>query len=312
MTFIILGSAFIIVLIGLYFTSRSAEKPNGNILIGVTLPREHHTNPEVLLIVKAYHKANLLCLFASLLGMLAAYFLRAYISIILLYLIVFTFFMFFAFNKVFTKYFNQLYALKKQNQWFVGSTHVVSVDTEVSRIKNTFPVSSLWFIPAAVISLIPLLFSRLNGTLFILQIFTVLFVAICYLVYRMICKDRTITYSENSEISMALNSVYKKEWSRFWVITACFMSCWGGVISFVQANQRGSTVYFVIACLVSFIPTILYMVCVYTKIRNTRNRLLALDNASVCDDEDAFWEKGYYYNPNDSRTMVEKRVGIVT
>ena len=65
-------------------------------------------------------------------------------------------------------------------------------------------------------------------------------------------------------------------------------------------------VYIVFSCII-IIPMILAQI----NVRKARNRFMRLVNEEVYIDEDEYWVFGamFYNNPNDSRSMVEKRIG---
>ncbi len=300
-----------IILLTIYFVFRLAEKPNGNILLGVTLPYEQLKNEEILHIVKRYHNANLKCLFIFMFILIPTYLIKEYMSFLLLYSTIFFIILFYVNNKVYMKYFKRLYNLKKENKWFVGATHIVSIDTEVSRLKNTFVVSKLWFAPSLIISLIPL-FSTKIQEFYIFSIYTLLMVITYYLSYLITLKCKTITYSENTDINFTLNKVYKMEWSKCWVMSSYFASIFGTITFFFLSNQSYKTIYLIATIIIASISPLFYLVFTYNKIRSIKNKLLLLDSAIIYADDDEFWESGYYYNPNDNRTFVEKRLGIGT
>ncbi|MEG0617617.1 MAG: hypothetical protein RR508_08655 [Oscillospiraceae bacterium] len=84
MIIIILSITELIVLLSFYYNYYSCEKPNGNLLLGVTLPKEQINNIEVSAVVKQYHKANLIWLLMSVIIYLPCIALCKYISLLIM------------------------------------------------------------------------------------------------------------------------------------------------------------------------------------------------------------------------------------
>lgn len=55
--------------------------------------------------------------------------------------------------------------------------------------------------------------------------------------------------------------------------------------------------------------SLLCIIYTYNRIRDAQNHLLQADKDAVYADDDEYWIRGYYYNPSDSRTTIEKRYG---
>ena len=47
----------------------------------------------------------------------------------------------------------------------------------------------------------------------------------------------------------------------------------------------------------------------YYHVRQMQNRLLSCSSEPIIADEDEYWAKGYYCNPHDTNTTIEKRIG---
>lgn len=310
MIYLMMLPAFIVMAIAMYYTCRLGEKPNGHILLGVTLPYEQMKHPQVLAIVKSYHKVNLHLLYLALAVLIPTYFIRDYISMILLYLTIYCTWLIFISHKNYVKYFRKLYELKKENDWFPGKTHVIRIDTEVSRLKNTFPVSWLWFLPSFLFCSIPFFLGRIQGILWIIPISCLLIVLLCFILYKVVSRDKTIIYSDDTDVNVALNRVYKREWSKYWVIASYGVGILNIAQFSLQWHERYYMIYFFALITLSIVCTVLPLFFTYSKIRSTRNRLLIMNTTTIQTDEDEFWIKGYYYNPDDPRTLVEKRIGI--
>jgi|GEM_PF-329928 len=300
-------------LIAIYATNRTGEKANGNILLGVTLPDSALKDNAVTYIVKKYHKAYSIVAFIFLLLILSFIFLRNYVSISTVYFMLWCISFLYTDRIVVNKYFNELYSLKREKEWWVGAHHIINIDTEVSRLKNTFPISKMWFFIPLIISLIPvtihLFYKNLNMYHWAISLCGIIPFIFSFLMYLVYTRDRTKTYSQNTEINLALNRIYKREWSKCWVIIAIMESVLFIIIPLILFNKISDSVFFLIFICISRPFVILPIIKAYNKVRAEKNIFLQLDNKAIYADHDQYWEKGYYYNSNDNRTLVEKRFG---
>ena len=123
----------------------TAAKPNKDILLNIRLPYDKLHDPAIPPIVQRYRKdCRNMCVGLAVLTvpMLAntqfsityGYMCVWFIALMGLVL----------YNGPQRRAFNALYALKQSNGWWVG-TPVVRVDTQVSAVRDTLPVSGVWF-----------------------------------------------------------------------------------------------------------------------------------------------------------------------
>jgi hypothetical protein len=146
-----------------------------------------------------------------------------------------------------------------------------------------------------------------------LSIFGVLVVILLFFFYLAYCKARTITYSDNTDINITLNRMYKREWTRCLVILAIVTSIFFTVSTFflIDMDNTYSTEMLIVIVVFTNIFVAVPIIYTYSKVRNVRNKLLRLLNEEVCTDDDEYWVFGamFYNNPNDNRIMVERRIG---
>jgi uncharacterized membrane protein len=302
-------------LIALYMTDRTGEKSNGNMLLGVTLPYHALKDEAIINIIKKYHNTYSFLALVFLTLTIPYLLIAEYISFTLIYFLVWSIGLLYLNQRIINKYYNELFLLKREKEWWVGTRHIISIDTEVSRLKNTFAISKKWFIVPLIISAIPIITALLNknqDAFFVPIAFGgIITLAMSFLIFLAYSKDRTATYSDNAEINIALNHVYKREWSKCWVMTATLESIFFITISFLISGMDYSSTHLILAICFSSLFTIVPIFLAHNKIRAERNRFLRLINEVMYTDDDQYWGKGamFYYNPNDNRAMVEKRMG---
>ncbi|BCJ94199.1 hypothetical protein acsn021_17680 [Anaerocolumna cellulosilytica] len=301
------------VLITLILTNKTAEKANGNILLGVSLPRFELQNSEVQKIVQKYHKSYTLAGFVFILLMFPLLIISKYTSISILYILAWCCLLFFVNSLIQKRYFSILYTVKKENKWYVGEKHILSIDTEVSRLKGKMPASPFWFIQAFIISLIPILLllhkQEYHLSSWIFPMCSIISVVIGFLAYRIVTKERVITYSENTEINLALNQIYRHQWSKCWILQAHIGTILYTLMFFlVQCNVLD---LFVMMVLLGISTCLTYapILSAYYTVRDERHNLLLFTSEEVYTDEDQYWATGNYKNPTDKRVWVENRLG---
>ncbi|MCL2704356.1 MAG: DUF5808 domain-containing protein [Defluviitaleaceae bacterium] len=309
--------AALIIIVAIYSTNRTGEKPNGNILLGVALPRHVLKNSAVINIISKYREAHSLLALIFLILTSPILFFSGYASAILLYLAVWIIVYIWLNQKLVGKYFMRLYSLKKENEWWMGTQRIISVDTEVSRLKGTFPVSKKWFIPPLIItvaSIMIILFSDNREMLFWpIAINGLILLFLFFMIYFIYSKSRTVVYSDSTEVNTELNRVFKREWTKCCVIIAFLQSCYFLALTFLLAADNTKNAEIIITA-ISFTYCIILIpvtFCAHNRIRGVRNRMRGLVNKEVYEDDDLCWAFGVmiYNNPKDSRTFVEKRMG---
>ena len=294
------------ILIAMHYTTVSSIKPNGNIILGLSIPTTHLLDERIVKICKELKKecnyVLLICLFANIL-MLPIY---EYVSFMLAFVLIYFLAVMGIYNVVFNKYVKQLKKLKVENEWYTENKNILSIDTELSRMKDTFPISRILFLPSFMIIVWCMFyFDNLFLNFYCLTIFITTIV-----LYEFTIKLRSITYSQNSGINTALNKAYKYHWSKCWIILS--YSYIGAIPMFVTINYDYYVIYTVISISIVSLITVLPMIIADSKIKKLRSKLLQIENEVIYVDEDEYWENGTYNNKNDSRIFIEKRVGVGT
>jgi len=298
----------IVILIVVFAVCRTGLKPNGNILLGVTLPNDVLKHDDALNIVKKYKKTCNLYVLVFLILLIPVVFLAEYFSILHLYFIIWSVTLFYLTEKIFVKHFDKLYALKRKNQWWVGCKNIISIDTEVSRLKNTFMVPDKWFILPFAVSIIIAVIAAYSNNLgidaIIVSITGIIMVAIFYGVFFAIGKTKTKVYSTSTDVNITLNHVFKREWSRCMLIGAVASSIYMGVLLFLNPVTVIIITYVFIAAIV--IPGAI----AFSRMRNARNKLMQYVDKDVYTDDDQYFRGLLYYNnPRDNSVFIEKRMG---
>lgn len=231
--------------------------------------------------------------------------------------------------KVIKKYANLMYDLKIGKGWQIPVKKAVAeVDTVVSRMKKTMPVSEIWLAVPAWICIGSFVWWFYSATeyrvLLISLAFNALaFIFFCYMHHRM-AHGKLKVYSEDSGLNYALNRVSKRAWTGcvVWdatllcgfqfIMTVLLHSYMTGVAA-GKEDLNGLLAGLVTCAVLSIILIFVVFFAAAGKVKQAKKELAEAANFSYAEDEDVYWKNGYYYNPGDTNTFVENRsLGITT
>ena len=231
--------------------------------------------------------------------------------------------------KVTRKYTNRMYELKISKGWGnPPKQSELTVDTVVSRMKKSMPVSEIWLaIPAWICigSFVWWFYSAAEYKMLLIPLITnvAAFAFFCYMYHRM-AHGKLKVYSEDSEINYALNRTAKKAWTGCVVWEASLLCGYHFAVtlllhSYMKNISAGveDTTGFWIGFIASTIGSLVLIFAVFfiaaNRVKQAKKELAAAADVSYAEDEDAYWRNGYYYNPQDTNTFVESRgYGVTT
>lgn len=196
----------------------------------------------------------------------------------------------------------ELKAIKSRRGWRRQDPAVITVDTGV--IEEPGWLSVWWFVPAAVLSFLPLLWER---TLWPLYVVNAVCVAAFWLGYRYAYRNKAERVDHDRDLTAVLTRVRRRSWGKMWLLAAWFMSLMGFAIALTAEHPRLSPLIMVLltAGLVG------YALHIEFSLRRVQEKLTAQSGRNWYVDEDDLWPGGvFYYNPNDSRLLINNRVGI--
>lgn len=205
--------------------------------------------------------------------------------------------------------------VKRSNNWYVGEKNIIRIDTKVTNLKDNMPISILWFIPSIVISILYVIrafFKREsigNITVYIALI-GLLVILIFMFLYNKYSNMRTNVYSNNTEVNMLCNRIYKKKWSLCWIVVS---TCNNITLALIIEGIIVETSLGFILCIIGMwltIFSVIIIICTSINIKESINKVVYASEDRLFTDTDEYWEEGYYCNPHDNRIMVEKRIGV--
>ncbi len=231
--------------------------------------------------------------------------------------------------KVVSKYTNHMYELKISKGWGNPPKETtLTVDTVVSRMKKSMPVSEIWLAVPAWICIGSFAWWFSEAAEYKILLISLIgnaaaFVLFCYMYHRM-AHGKLKVYSEDSEINFALNRAAKKAWTGCVVWEAILICGYHFAVTLLihsymknVADGKDDMTNFLVW---SIVGTVGFMALIFVvffvaanRVKRAKKELASAADFSYAEDEDAYWRNGYYYNPNDTNTFVESRgYGITT
>lgn len=313
---ITLGITNIIVVACMQFAYHVCGKYRDHMLLGVTFSQEQAEDGEVKAIAAQFQKQfRICCMIGYISGILVIFLFWGYMSIALIAYLFWIFGYIFLAQHMYIKFHKKMYRLKKEKGYTCGnSVREISVDTQLSRLKDTMPVSADWFLPSLIVPLLPWCsgafrqYAAQNHRDVLLIYSVILLVKICYYcVYVLFARKRSVVYSQNSDINIACNRSSKRGYSIVFVTLSFFDS-----ISFLFLLwDMGGIGYMSAVSLVIFvvIQSMIALTCLFSfyLIPSKQKQLLKEKAETVLVDEDEYWESGFYNNPEDNRLFVTDR-----
>ena len=284
-----------------YFAMRDEVKFKKNIAVGVTLPYEARTNLDVLRRLEQYKRElKRVCL------LLAA----AAVPCVLIQSTSATMFLWgmwiiFAIvlpNVPYARCNRDLKEIKAANGWSRQSRDILWVDT--AAIPKGKWLSPWLFAPAVLLCLLPLVWDRDLWAVYVIDAVCALG---CWLGYRYLYRNRAELVDDSGDLSRVLSHVRRRNWGRVWLYCAYSLALINLALWLMLRE--------VILGLVLILLLSVLLMCAAIRIefvtRRVQEKLTAESGKAWYTDEDDKWIWGLiYYNPNDSRVMVNNRVGI--
>lgn len=285
----------------LYVQLNNETKFKKNIAVGVTLPFEARENDQV--------KARLSRFTRELRWICAALFLIAvaciFIESLSLTMFLWCLWLIFCVVVPYIPYIlcnRDLKKLKQENGWKRTDSSIVTVDTSAMPANRW--LSPLWFVPALLLSLLPLIWERAFWPIYMVDALCVIGFFFCY---RYLYRNKSERVDENTELTMALTQIRRYNWGKNWLICAYSIALLSFVMPLMWVSPLLSMVLtFLLTFLIAF-----FCIRVEFKTRKMQEKLTAQSGKGAYIDDDDCWIWGiFYYNPNDSHTLVNNRIGV--
>lgn len=301
---LILWASMIWLLPLMYFLIKNEFKPKKNIIMGVTLPYAAQDDPEVKALLDSCGREMKLTFWLSLAAAVPNFLFMgfgAFMTYWLTWIVVICFVFFIPYIRCNTA----LKALKARRGWRrdAGALQAVA-DLKAAAIEIHW-ISPWWFLPPFLVSLLPLFFER---DLWWMLAIDALLVPVFYLCYRYLYRNRAEAVDADSQRTIALTRVRRYNWGRFWLVMAWATGLFNVglwlTLDHVWLCMAVTLLYGLVAC-AEAISTEL-------RVRRLQEKLTENCGPEVIDEDDHWIWGLFYYNPNDSRMLINARVGVNT
>lgn len=284
----------------LYFMLRNETKFKKNIAVGVTLPFEGRGHPDVLARLEQFKKQELLvCIGLILLG-IPGIFLEFTMSFSLWFVwitacVVVPYIPYVLCNR-------DLKRIKAENGWKRPSA-ADTVTVDLGAIPKPNWLSPWAFVPAFILSLAPLVFDRDFAVMYLIDAALI----VCFwLGYRYLFRNKAEIVDNNTTVTVALTRIRRCQWGKMWLLCAYSMAAINWLAYLTMYSPAAMTIG-IVAFSVVLVGASMY---VEFQTRRLQEKLTADSGKNFYVDDDDKWLGGLvYYNPNDSRTIINDRVG---
>ena len=282
-----------------------------NQILGVTLSREHAKHPEVQKVIKKFKIACYLVLLISIAFsfLMPAKMIGQYAEFYMLVLITANIFA----NWFVIHFYQQgLLSIKKEKAWIYKRTRVVTVDMNVSKEKGKSSVASIWTWLFLFLSFIPAVFLLLHAKA--RESYPIGFSLIgplcqlnaIYLYYQM--RHRHVpALSDNTEINKACARTEERINTMAATLLAFAMFVFWVMFN-ISVIYEKNAIFVVLSAIILVTVPIMIAYWQRKKIRTAENNFFGEMQERDIFEQESTWKWGCYYNPNDSRIIVPKRI----
>lgn len=275
-------------------------KVKKNIILGVTLPQEAREDADVQKEIASFKKHTWVMTGVLTVMAVLMYFLSGSAAYMTLWII----WLFFAVVLPYIPYVisnARLKTLKNEKGW-VQKKRTVRVDTSV--LKSQKWLSPWLFVPPVILCLVPLAFDREMAVLYII------FALMCtgfWFGYRWLYRNKAEMVDENARLTEVLTRIRRYNWGKMWLLISYGMAAYAIA---AWLSYRNAPASFLLTLAITVV------ICIFAfrlemKTRKLQEKLTAESGGDWYVDDDDHWIGGLiYYNPDDSRFIINQRIGL--
>lgn len=291
-----------------YFILRNEARFKKNISLGVTMPQEAREDKEVLTILTSFKKQVLIACVGVVicaLPFIALSFgssIGSSMTIWMIWIVLATVVPYVPY----VRHHLQLKAIKEKRGWVKaqGDIRVVAFSGIDDGYKWLSPYA---FIIPFVVALIPLVFEK---TMTIVYLMDAGMVLLCWLGYRYLYRNKMEMVDENIAVTEALTRIRHRNWGKVWMLTAWFVAA---INVFNMLFLKGAEIIAICGFVFLVVAFMIFVFRIEFSTRRLQEKLTEESGVDFYVDEDDKWIWGmFYYNPQDSRLIINSRTGMNT
>lgn len=208
-------------------------------------------------------------------------------------------------NVVYAMHNTRLRQVKARNGWDSKKANTLTVDIKSINMDYR-QVHIAAFVPAILIPLIFIFFDRDFCPVYIMFAALSLFYAFAY---KYLYRNKSEMVDSNTKLTMVLTQIRRYSWKKIWLVNTYANVLFALAMFISKENMLISGIIFAVAILI----VIFYCYKIELLLRKKQEKLTQFLEDDFYVDDDDHWIWGlFYYNKNDSKLIVNKRVGINT
>lgn len=322
-TKVILCVSILPVLLILYVIYAGMGKEQNNSLFGITLWKDAMKEERIQNLIKDYKKqVRWMTLILILIQFLV--YLPSYFSIMITLWMIWLFGMIIVINIPYIQANKKMRMWKTQYQLSQGESPQNSTYADVSAAteekpryfwKSTFAAGGIGFLPAIVAGVLDkVVNSPAAPDLWIIEILllsTALVGLLCVWAVHHYNHQPVTVLTTESEVNIQFSRIRSYQWSKSFCIFAWLTVAFSGaMLADFYLDSDNAMVIFVVSCILyGLMPFVFFGMSCYVIQKQKRKLLEGRELLLPEDDENWIWGM-IYYNKNDSRFWVDKKVGI--
>jgi uncharacterized membrane protein len=295
-----LSTGWIPIITGIMLINETKFKKN--ITVGVTLPYEAREDADVLQILKWYRRGVEAVCAALLVLSLICYCFSTETTLNTIWMI----WIDLAIILPYVPYAIANIRLKevKEKKGWKRSEEQRKAAVNLSAMPSCSWISPWVFAPAVLICLALIFF---DSSMFLMYLIFAGCGAFCWFSYRYLYRNKAELVDENTDLTIALSNIRRYNWGKTWILCSYAMSIYALIMCFFAS-------YPIISMSMLVAVTAILCICTYRiefKTRHLQEKLTKDSGRQWYADEDDHWIFGIFYNnPDDSRLVINQRIGI--
>lgn len=194
--------------------------------------------------------------------------------------------------------------IKRSRGWAAERGDTRTVDLKA--VQEPRGISAWCFVPAIALALLPLAFERGMWAIYAAN---AVGAAVCLACFRWAFRRRAELVDADTDLTNTLTRIRRRSWERIWLAAAYGLA----FVSFAVWLSDGAPVRSVLGILLASAIVVIAVLRIELRTRNLQARLTESSGRDWYADEDDKWLGGVaYYDPHDTRTVVNCRVGSST
>lgn len=271
-----------------------------NIVLGVTIPPDKQDDEEVNREIQTFRK-SLYLITAGLIILVPVFILLSGKNTMMTY---WGFWLTLAIVLPYIPYATanlRLKEIKEKNGW---SPHQKQVVVDTSALAAYKEISPVWFVLPVILCFLPALINRDLLWFYCMMAFMCL---LMWLSSKKLYRSKAEMVDDNTDLTKVLSQVRRRNWEKVWLMTEWLLV----ITEYLFVFSVYNTALSVILLFIITAGFVLYFLRMEMQTRKVQEKLTENSGEKWYVDDDDHWIGGLiYYNPDDSRLVMNNRIGL--